>query len=164
MKTQLRTWSLRLLVLSGGLALVLVIALALNRSSLGSDAPQPIAWDEQACADCHMHIGDPRFAAQIITARGDALSFDDPGCLLRYLTRERPALRAVYFHHTNEDRWLRVPEVGFVEVANTPMGYGLGAVTRDAPGAISYATATSRVNASASARSADAPSAQGGTP
>jgi hypothetical protein len=145
MSTTVRSWAIRMavvLTVAGGFAL---LAVRLNHESLGSDAVVPIAWDEQACADCHMHIGDPHFAAQIITDRGDALSFDDPGCLLRYLARERPHTRAVYFHHMRDDRWLRAPAVGFVEVPRSPMGYGLAAVEPSEPTAIGYTQAQARL-------------------
>ena len=41
-----------------------------------SDGPVPIVWDSQVCAHCKMHVGDPRFAAQLHTTEGDVMSFD----------------------------------------------------------------------------------------
>jgi len=112
------------------------------------DAPQPIAWDREACAHCHMHVGDPAFAAQAIAADGRVYDFDDPGCLLAW--RARRAARGesapvrVWFHKLDEDRWLPIDAVGFLPVPQSPMGSGLGAVERGRPGALGLDEATRR--------------------
>ena len=110
------------------------------------DGPVPIAWDREVCAECHMHIGDPRFAAQVQTHGGEVQSFDDPGCLYRRLDREGDGeVRAMWFRHVDEDRWVRAEDVAFVEREPTPMGYGLGAVARGTPASIDPAEARERV-------------------
>ena len=48
--------------------------------------PVPVVWDGEVCGHCKMHVGDPRFAAQLQTTAGDVLNFDDPGCLFEHLT------------------------------------------------------------------------------
>jgi hypothetical protein len=152
-----RRWLPRTALLGAVTLIVLFIAKQLNNASLDADSPRPIAWDDEACADCHMHIGEPKFAAQIVTERGDALSFDDPGCLLRYVSRERLTPRAVYFHHLREDRWLRAPKVAFVAVAHTPMGYNLGAVDPGTSGASTYQDGLALVTSRAENREAVKP-------
>jgi len=124
-----------------------------------AEGPEPIAWDRTPCAHCHMLISDPTFAAQIVTARGEVLDFDDPGCLLLYLQEHHPQPRAIWFHHVREDRWLRGDRVAFVPVGQTPMGYGLGAVEAGAPGAIPLADATSLVAGIEEARTGAGPGA-----
>jgi hypothetical protein len=93
-----------------------------------------------------MLISDPVFAAQLESAEGETLSFDDPGCLLATLDAH-PDPRALWFHHAREERWLAGGEAGFVRVPHTPMGWGLGAVDADEPGALSLAEARSFVAA-----------------
>lgn len=105
---------------------------------------QPIAWDRETCAQCHMHIGDPRYAAQLQTRSEGVLNFDDPGCLFRYLQAHQVAVREAYFHHHEQDRWLTRSEVGFVPVEHTPMGYGLAATTA-ASGALTLEQARAQV-------------------
>ena len=117
-----------------------------------ADGPEPIAWDREPCAHCRMLIGDPAFAAQIVTADGVAASFDDPGCLLS-AEASHPAVRAVWFHHLREDRWIPGDQVGFVRVPRTPMGFGLGAVDAGEPGAVSLAQARDAVAAARPHRS-----------
>lgn len=107
--------------------------------------PVPVIWDKTACAHCRMHIGEPAFAAQLQTEDGRVLDFDDPGCLFELVDKQQPAIRAAYFRHVDEDRWLPRDGAGFVERSPTPMGYGLGAVDADTPGAIGFSEALERV-------------------
>lgn len=100
------------------------------------DGVQPIAWNKEACAHCHMLIGDPAYAAQVITTDGDVLSFDDPGCAVRYLREHKGHIHRAWFHAGHGDRWLAVADVGFVRVAASPMGSNLIAVARTTPGAL----------------------------
>jgi len=108
------------------------------------DEVQPIEWNRQPCAHCQMLVGEPRHAAQLITADGDVLAFDDPGCALRYLEQRRPDVHRLWFHHGTSDRWVPSERVGFTVGGTTPMGSGLLAVERDAPNALDL-TAASRV-------------------
>ncbi|TAK31485.1 MAG: hypothetical protein EPO40_04880 [Myxococcaceae bacterium] len=135
-----------------GVAAVAAVVLAalgalLARAQQAPSGVEPVAWDRAACAHCRMHVGDPRFAAQLQTEEGEVLNFDDPGCLLRYAQERRPRVRAMYFHDVRDDRWWARDEVGFVTMAPTPMGYGIAATRRGAPGAMSYEQAFARVTA-----------------
>ncbi len=132
-----------------GVAVAALAALALLVSRMQSlpSGVEPVAWDREACAHCHMHVGDPRFAAQLQTSDGSVLNFDDPGCLFSYVRERRPEVHAMYFHDSRSERWLSRAEAGFVPAPATPMGYGLAATGRDAPGAMSYEAAFDRVAA-----------------
>lgn len=96
------------------------------------DGPVPVVWNKESCAHCRMAVGEPRYAAQLITTAGEVVNFDDPGCLLRYLDERHPAIHRLWFHHPREDRWLGPDEVGFHPDATTPMGWGLIAADRGA--------------------------------
>lgn len=114
-------------------ALLLVVGCA--RPSSG---PVPIAYDKEACAYCRMLIGDPRFAAQLVTDAGEVYSFDDPGCLFRFVSERHPRVRASWFRDSRGDRWLAAGKVAFVQGAKTPMGWGFAAVDLTTPGARTY--------------------------
>ena len=129
------TWVLVLagLVFAGGIVSAVFRAQALPRG------PEPIAWDQETCAHCKMAISERGFASQLQLPDGQVHSFDDPGCLFEYWRKKgSPGPHAIYFHHHQEDRWLRMGQVAFVKVTPTPMGFGLGAVDRGAPGSISF--------------------------
>ena len=123
-------------------ALVLVFLLA---CAAPPDAPRAIAYDREACAHCHMLIGDPRYAVQLVTDDGDVLDFDDPGCALTYLVEAHPAVHRLWFRDSRGDRWLAADDTRFVPGAATPMGYGLAAVARGTPGSLALADARARV-------------------
>ncbi len=126
-----------------GLALLVAILVTCTRAK----GPEPIAFDRESCAHCHMLISDPAFAAQLVTADGETFNFDDPGCLLRWRAEHAPRVRAIWFHHLHEKRWLSEAKVAFLRVAHTPMGYGLGAVDAGTPDALSCAQAEALVAA-----------------
>ncbi len=125
------------------LAAVIVALVACTRAG----GPDPIAFDRESCTHCHMLISDPSFAAQLQTADGEIFNFDDPGCLLRWRAEHSPRVRAIWFHHVREARWLSEAEVAFAPVARTPMGYGLGAVDASTPDALSLVQAEARLAA-----------------
>jgi hypothetical protein len=129
-------------VLLGGVALLVVRAQQL------SEGPVPVAWDRESCAHCHMHVGDPAFAAQLHATDGQIHHFDDPGCLLLFKEERRPDVHATWFHHVREDRWIAGDDVGFAPASPTPMGYGLGAVDRQTPGTLAIPEALAQVQAS----------------
>lgn len=113
-----------------------------------SEGPEPVAWDQASCSHCHMHVGDPSYAAQAREADGTVHYFDDPGCLFEWEQARSRAPQEMYFHHyRRDDHWIAADEVGFVEVdEDTPMGYGLGAVDRaEHPDSLSLSRARQKV-------------------
>ena len=115
-------------------AAVTIAFVRFNQPTL-PDGPVPVVWDSEGCAHGKMHVGDPRFAAQVQTVEGDVLNFDDPGCLLDYLSSNELSVHALYFRNHGADGWLSEDGVGFVAVEDSPMGYGLAAVPKDTPDA-----------------------------
>jgi hypothetical protein len=134
---------------SAGLAALCAWALA---ACAPGDGPQPIVWDREPCMHCRMLISDPAFAAQLHAEDGAVESFDDPGCLMARLQARQTRVRALWFHHVREDRWLPGSAVAFEPVAATPMDFGLGAVDPGTPGALSLEQAMARVAAGARGR------------
>lgn len=117
--------------LAAALAVVAAV-LVLERAPSGPVEP---AWDRQACAHCRMHLSERGFAAQLHTADGEVLHFDDPGCLWLWQREQGVATAAIYYHHLREERWLAEADTGFVRFDPTPMAWGFAAVERGTPGA-----------------------------
>ncbi len=107
--------------------------------------PVAIAWDDEVCAECRMHVGEPRFAAQLQTRDGEIKNFDDVGCMIRYRDANHPAIHAMWVRNSREDGWIRYEEAAFVDASDSPMGYGLAAVPRGTEGAIGTTEAEARV-------------------
>lgn len=121
-----------------GLLLLVVIVAAVtlvryNRVEL-PDGPVEVVWDSEVCTHCKMHVGDPRFAAQLQTEDGRVLNFDDPGCLFEYLSRNPTSRHALFFREHDGDYWLAESEAEFVSVPDSPMGYQIGAVRNGTEG------------------------------
>jgi copper chaperone NosL len=125
---------IKALLLAVALVAISIAFVRFNRPTL-HEGPVPVVWDSEVCAHCKMHVGDPRFAAQLQTTRGDVLNFDDPGCLLEYLGSHDPSVHGIYFRDYTAEGWLPEAEAGFVSVEDSPMGYGLAAVPRGTSGA-----------------------------
>ena len=98
------------------------------------DEPVPVAWDQETCGHCHMHVGEPRYAAQLVTTAGQVANFDDVGCALDYLSAKRPDVHRLWFHGDGE-QWIPAGDVAFLATRSTPMGSGLLAVEAGTPGA-----------------------------
>lgn len=129
---------LALLVVAAAVALV---ADVIRRAEALPRGPVPVVWDRTPCAECRMSVSDQAWAAQLQTADGRVLDFDDAGCLFRFQAREGVAPHAVYFRDVHGDRWLAEAEAAFLETGPSPMGYDLGAVPAGTPGALTVAAA-----------------------
>ncbi len=134
---------IRVLVLAVALGAAAVVALAVWSSQRLPDGPVEPAYDQHVCELCKMHVGEPRFAAQLQTPVGDVFFYDDPGCLAEHLAADAPGgqrldVHAIWFHHLRRDGWVRSDRAGFVAVTPTPMGFGFGVLDADEPGTIPF--------------------------
>jgi hypothetical protein len=127
----MRTW---LVVAAAVLATAAIVFLVVRGSGRLPDEPVPVAWDREVCGHCHMHIGEPRHAVQLVSTDGVVTNFDDVGCALRFLDERSPEVHRLWFHGEGDD-WISADEVGFVTGDVTPMGSGLTAVEAGTPGA-----------------------------
>ena len=76
--------------------------------------PPTIRFGEEACASCRMIISDERFAAALVTAAGDALKFDDIGCLIEHEADPvRPDV-ACWVRDFRSREWLDARQATFV--------------------------------------------------
>lgn len=132
------------LLLALALVAVVVAFVRYNQVTLPEGAV-PVVWDGEVCGHCKMHVGDPRFAAQLQTSDGEVMNFDDPGCLFDYLQSQDVSIHALYFRNHLADAWLSESEVGFLTVEDSPMGYGIRAVPEGTPQAQGIDWAKARV-------------------
>ncbi len=106
-----------------------IVFLALLLTGCGSAEIKPVdIAAEDVCAHCKMAISEKQFAAEFINQAGDAIKFDDLGCMLEYL-KEKPETKiATYFFVDYEKKnWLKESTARFVkaEQISTPMGGGI---------------------------------------
>jgi copper chaperone NosL len=120
-----------LLVLPFGAALVVFL---LGGSSRGERAgPRPVRLGEDPCAECLMLANDGHFAAERVLGPDEVKVYDDPGCLLREMAKDRTG--AAFFADADTGEWLDAATVRFVtSKRDTPMGYGLAATRAERAG------------------------------
>jgi copper chaperone NosL len=119
-----------------------VAACGLASGGCGADTSRPpsIRYGEEACARCRMIISDDRFAAALVTRGGEAMKFDDVGCLVEYEAGRptSPAAAAAYWvRDYTGGGWLDARAATFVRSpqAHSPMAYGLTAIPPNSPAA-----------------------------
>jgi copper chaperone NosL len=96
---------------------------ACNAPSL---APVNITPDD-LCAHCKMAISEKRYAAELLDHEGEAVKFDDLGCLSNYVKERQPNVAAWYAVDYETRAWLRADQALFVKSPSyhTPMGGGI---------------------------------------
>ncbi len=110
----------------------ILVAAVLLTAACRSSTPEPIDISaEDMCAFCRMAISERRFAAEYITSDGDAIKFDEIGCMLNYVGDKRgSAPAAAYFVMDYEERrWIRAEQAWFARSVEfkTPMEGGIAA-------------------------------------
>jgi copper chaperone NosL len=109
-----------------------VVAAGVIAGCQGVDASRPpvVRWGEEACAGCRMIISDDRFAAALVTAKGDELAFDDIGCLIQHEAGQPRPDAGYWVRDFTGHGWLKAPEATFVHAksVSSPMGHGLAAL------------------------------------
>jgi copper chaperone NosL len=77
-----------------------------------------------------MIISDERFAAAVVTATGEALKFDDLGCLIEHEADQIRPDGSYWVRDFGSREWLNAREATFVHSSSiaSPMGFGLAAL------------------------------------
>lgn len=90
--------------------------------------PQAIEAHD-ACASCRMAISQPQYAAEVLDKDGNAVKFDDIGCMLRYLKQHTVPQRRLYVMDYVNRQWLEAERAVFVRsnAIASPMDGGLAA-------------------------------------
>lgn len=109
------------------------------------DGPASLSYDHVACDECGMIVGDPRFAAQLLTRDGQRKEFDDPACAFKFILSQHPSLVHVWFRDAtaSTERWLDESSVVFVPTKGAPMDGGWSAGPIGTPGGVSFGQASS---------------------
>lgn len=105
-------------------AALLLLALACQ----ADQKPQAIEAHD-ACASCRMAISQPQYAAEVLDKDGNAVKFDDIGCMLRYLKQHTVPQRRLYVMDYVNRQWLEAERAVFVRsnAIASPMDGGLAA-------------------------------------
>ena len=86
------------------------------------DQPEDPVWGKQSCGSCAMLVSDRQFAGQAISAQGERLFFDDPGCLATYVSTHAGVKHAWLLNPRGQ--WVDASSARFEAGAKSPMDYG----------------------------------------
>jgi copper chaperone NosL len=128
---------------------VLIIALLLL-IACGEKQLKPVGLlPEDICTNCKMAISEKQFAAEFITRDGDAVKFDDIGCMSKYLNEKnnRDSIAGYFVNDFNSKQWVRGEEAFFVSSPGfqTPMSGGIVAFKDKSQAEASVAARQSRL-------------------
>lgn len=100
--------------------------------------PKAINYGEEACAYCQMTIVDKQYAAQLVTAKGKAYSFDAAECMIRHKKEheDKEWSYVLVTDYRNPTELIPAKEAVFVrsEELPSPMGAYLTAVPGEESG------------------------------
>ncbi len=127
-------------------SLVLVAALAACTAG-GHGRPVTIAVGEVPCDYCHMVITSERHAAELVPATGAARTFDEPGCLLRFVAgRPDVADERLWVRDEATGEWIDARRAFYVVPDRPPAGMMYGMLAWADAGAAAAARPDGRVS------------------
>ncbi len=95
-------------------------------SACGSNGPEPIKFNKDACDFCKMSISEIQFAAEVITTKSRVYKFDDVACMVKYTNANSDVAIKNYYvsNYTNGEELIDASTAFFVshEDLRSPMG------------------------------------------
>ncbi len=92
-----------------------------------------ITYGFDSCGQCGMTIDDPRFSSVYVTASGHVHKFDDIGCMLRHVKKNkaRQSIKKLFVSDFKEKTFIDGLQSTYVTGAeiSTPMNYHIIAAT-----------------------------------
>lgn len=114
------------------LALATLMALA----GCGDTQPKAISYGHDECAECKMTLVNPRYGAELISAKGKVFKFDDLNCLLAFEKKNAAgsAPRAFVIDCNRPNHFLPSTDAALLQHdgLRTPMGSRLAAFASEA--------------------------------
>ncbi|MBO9129378.1 nitrous oxide reductase accessory protein NosL [Bacillus sp. 165] len=113
-----------------GVLITLFTILVVAMAGCGKKEVKPVAIDEKnhTCAICNMAVMDSQFATEAILENGKVLTFDDIGCMYKWLSEnEDNELQAKFVRDYNTKEWIAVDKATYVydNDIQTPMAYNV---------------------------------------
>jgi copper chaperone NosL len=114
---------------------VAAVAGVLALAGCAPKVPRAIAYGREACAECRMVADDPRFGAELVTAKGRLYVFDSIECLAAFTLAKGGDARGLWVtDYAHPGTLLPVDSARFRRLAGaagSPMGKGLAATSLD---------------------------------
>ncbi len=112
------------------MSLIVLIAAAAIAAGCGGKAykQQAIHEETDRCETCNMAVKDDSYATQIITTEGQALKFDDLGCMNEWMRENgTDTIGAAFVRDYHSKTWVNYEKAYYVYETSfkTPMAYGI---------------------------------------
>ena len=94
---------------------------------------EPIQYGKDACDHCKMLAMDPRFGAEIITAKGKIYKFDDINCMVLFMNNPATnpgAIAEIYvIDYSNPQAFIKAEDAFYIQsdLIRSPMASGVAA-------------------------------------
>jgi len=109
-----------------------IVALCIFIMVSCSVKPEPIAFGEDHCTYCRMNIADPKFGAELVTAKGKVFKFDAVECMVPYLQKNSAVdyshVLAIAYDEPGELKPVANLKFAFSDRYKSPMGGNLAAL------------------------------------
>ncbi|CAH1209449.1 hypothetical protein PAECIP111893_03024 [Paenibacillus plantiphilus] len=121
---------------NGLLAALLLLSMTLL-AACGEENYEPQAINEETdiCVICKMAVKDNQYATQIVTKDGQALKFDDIGCLNEWKKENgNDTIGAAFVRDYHSKQWLKYEKAYYAYDSSykTPMAYGIVSFEKEA--------------------------------
>ena len=114
--------------------------------------PVDAKWDRDACERCQMMLSDRNFSAQVRVfppnKRSKVYKFDDLGCAVLWLDQKEfkdDPNTEIWVNDYKTRNWIDAKKAWYIKDEISPMGYGLGAQSQAAAGALDFSQAKKHI-------------------
>ena len=131
-------------VIGGAIVMILFFSLANENGpkfiKRGNSEHKPIEIQpkEYQCSECNMDVEALEYMAEIVREDGVTYFFDDIGCVVLWLERNKLSNPTLLSKTLDTKEWVDATKAWYTRVASSPMGYGFGAYKNKAEGLIEY--------------------------
>jgi len=131
-------------IIGGAIILILFFSLATQSGvkfiKKGNTQHKPIAINpkEYQCSECNMEIDKLNYLAEVVRDDGVTYFFDDIGCVVLWLERNKPSNPTLLTKTLDTKVWIDAKSAWYTRIASSPMGYGFGAYEKKNKGLIDY--------------------------
>ena len=95
--------------------------------------PVPIKLGVTMDPECGMEVENMAHSSEVILKDGRAFVFDDPGCMIKWLHKNKYDTKDVKLWTYSDDthRWIDAKKAKYTMTDSTPMHYGFGAYEKN---------------------------------
>jgi hypothetical protein len=96
-----------------------------------------VEFENAKCNECKMDIHSKEHTTQLIDKSGKAHFFDDVGCMVLWIEKQKPTISSLWVFTKDTKRYIKIDNAKFLPNEKSPMGYNFGIYENSKDG-ISY--------------------------